>query len=299
MEGVTMAQIGRFTAEQAPDAAQALERDGVIVFDRLFDPALIDRIAREVRRLVPGAYDDAARLPEDLLRVGDRRINGLVPIGRSMSDVLDMLLSPALQTLFGRSLGDKWVYESFGVISSFPGATCQRLHSDDAHLFEGTPFAGSLPAYALTISIPLVEVNAVNGGTEFLLGTHRLEWRESYDETPVTSPLLPGDCMIWDFMIRHRGQANNSNAARPMLYVTACRPFWTDHTNFSQDARKLVVDRKLVLALPEEQRKRFKRFRPKPGLRTGLVGFSRVLRWYAPALHQGLMKHVLRRGSSR
>ncbi|TWH85463.1 phytanoyl-CoA dioxygenase PhyH [Novosphingobium taihuense] len=294
-----MAQIGRFTAEQAPDAAQALARDGVIVFDQLFDPALIAKVAGEVRRVVPGAYDIAARRPEDLLKVGDRRINGLVPIGRSMSNVIDMLLSPAFQTLFDQALGRGWVYESFGVISSFPGAPSQRIHSDDAHLFEDTPFAGSLPAYALTISIPLVEVNAVNGGTEFLLGTHRLEWRESYEETPVTSPLQPGDCMIWDFMVRHRGQANNSDAARPMLYVTACRPFWTDYTNFKPDARKLVVDRKLVLGLPDEQRKRFKRFRPMPGLRTGLVSFSRVLRWYAPELHQGLMKHVLRRGSFR
>lgn len=299
MEGVAMPQIERFGADQADNAAQALARDGVIVFDRLFDPALVSDVAKALRRIVPGAYDPSATLPEDFLSVGEQRINGLVPISGPMSGVIDMLVSPALQTLFNEALGENWVYESFGVISSFPGATLQHLHADDDHLFEGTEFAGKLPAYALTISIPLVEVNAINGGTEFLLGSHRCETRSSYPGEPTTSPLMPGDCMIWDFMIRHRGQANTSDAPRPMLYITACRSFWSDTTNFQTDARKLVIERNLIKALPKEQRKRFVRFRPLPGLRSGLASVSRAVRWYAPALHQGLMKRVRRQGSSR
>lgn len=299
MEGVIVGQIGRFTPDQAEVAAQALTRDGVVVFDRIFDPALVVSVAMELRRIVPGAYDRSATLPEDFLSVGEQRINGLVPIAGPLSGVIDMLVSPALQTLFNEALGEDWVYESFGVISSFPGATLQHLHADDDHLFEGTEFAGKLPAYALTISIPLVEVNAINGGTEFLLGSHRFESRSSYPGEPTTSPLSPGDCMIWDFMIRHRGQANTSDAPRPMLYITACRSFWTDSTNFLANARKLVIERKLVKALPKEQRKRFVRFKPLPGLRTGLASISRAVRWYAPALHQGLMKHVLRQGNPR
>ncbi|MFN3457909.1 MAG: phytanoyl-CoA dioxygenase family protein, partial [Novosphingobium sp.] len=264
-----------------------------------FDPVLVSGVAKALRRIVPGAYDPSATLPEDFLSVGEQRINGLVPISGPMSGVIDMLVSPALQTLFNEALGENWVYESFGVISSFPGATLQHLHADDDHLFEGTEFAGKLPAYALTISIPLVEVNAINGGTEFLLGSHRCEARSNYPGEPTTSPLMPGDCMIWDFMIRHRGQANTSDAPRPMLYITACRSFWSDTTNFQANARKLVIERNLVKALPKEQRKRFVRFRPLPGLRSGLASVSRAVRWYAPALHQGLMKHVLRQGSPR
>lgn len=294
-----MPQIERFEPDRADDAAQALARDGVIVFNHLFDPALVAGVAHALRRIVPGAYDSSATLPEDFLSVGEQRINGLVPIAGPMSGVIDMLVSPALRTLFDEALGENWVYELFGVISSFPGATLQHLHADDDHLFEGTEFAGKLPAYALTISIPLVEVNAINGGTEFLLGSHRFELRSDYPGEPTTSPLMPGDCMIWDFMIRHRGQANTSDAPRPMLYVTACRSFWSDTTNFQANARKLVIERNLVKALPKDQRKRFVRFRPLPGLRTGLASVSRAVRWYAPALHQGLMKRVLRQGSPR
>jgi hypothetical protein len=289
-----VASISRFDAGQAREAARALSRDGVVAFDRLFDPAVIASLAAEVRRIVPGAYDQAARQPGDYLNVGTNRINGLVPIGRQMGAALDLLQHPALETLFDETLGEDWVYESFGVISSFPGATLQRLHADDSHLFEGSDLDGKLPAYALTISIPLVTVNEVNGGTEFLLGTHRMPDKASFPGEAVTSSLQPGDCMIWDFMIRHRGQANNSAHARPMLYVTACRPFWTDSTNFRADAQKLLIDSSLVWSMPREKRKRFMRFKPTPGLRTGLGTVSRALRWYCPGLHQGLMK-LLRR----
>lgn len=299
MERIGVSQIERFEAAQALNAAEVIGRDGVIVFDRIFNPELIARIGRELQRQVPGAFDEGARQPDDYLSVGDHRINGLVPIGKRLAGALDLLLDPALETFFNATLGDRWVYESFGVISSFPGATLQHLHSDDNFLFEGSVHDGKLPAFALTIAIPLVEVNDVNGGTEFLIGTHRERKQQSYPGTPVSGALQPGDCMIWDFMIRHRGRANSSTAARPMLYITACRSFWIDSANFRPEARKLVIQPDLVWALPLEKRRRLKRFKPMPGLRTGLRSVSRAVHWYAPALHQGLMKLVGRQGSPR
>lgn len=299
MEGVGVSRIERFSAARALDAADALSRDGVIAFDRIFDPELIARIGRELQRQVPGAYHERARQPDDYLGVGEHRINGLVPIGKRLAGALDLLLDPALETFFNAALGDGWVYESFGVISSFPGATLQHLHSDDNFLFEGSAHDGKLPAFALTIAIPLVEVNDVNGGTEFLIGTHRVGKQQTYPGVPVSSPLQPGDCMIWDFMIRHRGRPNKSTAARPMLYITACRSFWIDSVNFRPDARKLVIQPDLVWSLPLEKRRRLKRFKPMPGLRTGLRSLSRAVNWYAPAFHRGLMKLVRRPESPR
>lgn len=299
MEGVGMSGIERFGAGQATQAADVLARDGVIAFDRIFDPGLIAQIGQQLRCQVPGAFDESARQPEDYLSVGDHRINGLVPIGRRLAGVLDLLLDPALETFFTAALGDGWVYESFGVISSFPGATLQHLHSDDNFLFEGSEHDGQLPAFALTIAIPLVEVNDVNGGTEFLIGTHREKKQQSYPGTPVTSSLHPGDCMIWDFMIRHRGRPNTSTAARPMLYITACRSFWTDSVNFRPNARKLVIQPDLVWSLPPEKRRRLKRFKPMPGVGTGLRSVSRAVNWYVPGLHRGLMKLLRRPGSPR
>lgn len=179
------AGISRFGGEAADEAAEALSRDGV---------------------------------------VGSKRINGLVPIAGSMAGCIDLLQNPALLALLDNALGNNWVYESFGVISSFPGSTMQKLHSDSPHLFEDQAIAAMLPPFALTISIPLVDVDEVNGSTEFLPGTHRFLQSPETAKGSVWNSVLRGNCMIWDYRVRHRGQPNNSAEPRPMLYATAVAP---------------------------------------------------------------------------
>lgn len=300
MEGLTAARsLSHFTGDQAGAAATALRKDGVVVFDALWSPALIARLGRSLRKAVPGAYDTAAPPPEDFLGVGKLRINGLVPVAGAMRECLDLLLHPALHELCGKLLGKNWVFESFGVISSFPGATAQGLHSDSPELFEGEGPAGDLPVFALTISVPLVPVDDINGTTEFLPGTHRLPVAKPEAEDFVSCGLAPGDCMVWDFMVRHRGQANNGDAARPLLYITACRKFWQDSANFRPDARKLVLDRKAWAAIPQPQRKRFVRAKPMPGPRAAARTFIRLVRWYVPGFHRAVRQLVQRPGKPR
>ncbi len=251
MEGVTPTpSIGHFTGNRPDDAVECLKRDGVVAFDGLWSPEFISRLAHALRKTVPGAYDMCAPDPEDFLEVGTHRINGLVPVAGAMRECLDLLLHPALLQLCEQMLGENWVFESLGVISSFPGATVQGTHTDSPHLFDGVQLACDLPAFALTISIPLVPVDAINGSTEFLPRTHRAATLAGSGAF-VTSWLSPGDCMVWDFRVRHRGQANNGSAARPLLYVTACRKFWHDSANFRPDARKLVLDRKARALIPQ------------------------------------------------
>lgn len=295
MEGVTpIPSLAHFAGDLADEAAEALRRDGVVVFDGLWSPDLIARLERRLRKAVPGAYDAAAPAPEDLLNVGKLRINGLVPAAGEMRACIDLLLHPALLNLCEQVLGNDWVYEALGVVSSFPGATAQGAHTDAPRLFDIEQLPGDLPTFALTISIPLVPVDEVNGSTEFLPGTHRVPTSLRANDTFVTSRLSPGDSMVWDFMVRHRGQANTSTAARPLLYVTACKKFWHDSTNFRPDARKLVLDRKAWDLIPQPQRKRFVRAKSMPGLRSAARTFIRLFRWYVPGLHRAIRQLVRR-----
>ena len=294
MEGLAAAPaIAHFARDQATEAARALDRDGVIAFDGLWSPDLIARLHKGLRKSVPGAFDTDAPLPHDYLRVGERRINGLVPAAGPTRECLDLMLHPVLIELCNQALGKDWVYESLGVISSFPGETYQGLHADSPHLFATSDPADPLPAFALTISIPLVEVNAKNGSTEFLPGTHRNTLMPTGELAAVSSDLSPGDCMIWDFRVRHSGQANNSSKVRPLIYVTACRKFWRDSTNFRPDARKLVLDRQALASLAPDQRLRFVRAMPVPGIRTVIRAINDLVRWHAPGFHQAVRKLVL------
>lgn len=283
--------LAQFESGAAAQAADALRGDGVVVLRQLWPESLIGALNASLRKLVPGAFDMNAPRPEDVWVVGHRRINGLVPVAGKMADCIDLLLQPTLLALLDKALGDGWVYESFGVISSFPGATVQKLHADSQDLYGDPAFAGKLPTFALTISIPLLAVNAANGSTEFLPGTHRAE----VGTTPrsaefATSWLAPGDCMIWDFMVSHRGQPNNSDVARPMIYITACRKFWQDSTNFVPDARKFVVDRAVMSTISPDRARHFLRAKPMPGARSALQTANRLVRWYAPGFHRALRR---------
>ena len=42
----------------------------------------------------------------------------------------------------------------------------------------------------------------------------------------------PGDVIIFDFRVIHRGMANKSPRWRPMLYATCSRPWFSDDFNF-------------------------------------------------------------------
>ena len=295
MEGVIRTpSIGHFNGDQPDDAVECLNRDGVVAFDGLWPVELISRLEHALRNMVPGAYNSRAPQPEDFLEVDTDRINGLVPVAGAMRECIDLLLHPTLLKLCEQMLGKDWVFESFGVISSFPGAPLQEAHEDSPPLLDGGQLADALPTFALTISIPLVPVDAINGSTEFLIGTHRAAAGATRSDTFVTSWLSPGDCMVWDFMVRHRGQANHGTTARPLLYITACRKFWLDSTNFRPDARKLVLDHKAWTLIPQPQHKRFVRARSMPGPRSAARTLIRLSRWYAPGLHRAIRRLVRR-----
>jgi ectoine hydroxylase-related dioxygenase (phytanoyl-CoA dioxygenase family) len=130
--------------------------------------------------------------------------------------------------------------EGTGCVTALPGAPDQFWHRDG-------PERGMFNVF-----VPLVQVNAVNGPTEFQPGTHTYAEEEeveggeggnsvdvSDEEASWVAPhLRPGDLCVFDYRVQHRGQANQSGAARPIAYVTyavSCEVQSDDH-NFPSDA---------------------------------------------------------------
>ena len=110
----------------------------------------------------------------------------------------------------------------------------QRWHADGP----AESFAGGA-GDALTLFIPLVDLTADNGPTEFLLGSHREpagppRRRSPRAATraaarPSTTILAPaGSVIAFDFKLLHRGLINQmASEDRPMLYAVVGRPIWT------------------------------------------------------------------------
>ena len=165
---------------------------------------------------------------------------------------------------------DDFVAQSIGTVIAESGAKDSQYHTDEIFLFGEYAYdgvaSGDLPPYAVTMFIPLLNVTADHGPTEFCMGTnyyHGLSyesefWDQSlHDEgTPFwqleefengnskaecpkefsRSPLGNlGDAIFFDYTITHRGTRNISPDRRAMSYVVYARPWFRDASNFADD----------------------------------------------------------------
>jgi hypothetical protein len=250
VEGVSA--VARFAA--ADDAAPALRRDGAVALDALWSAEQIDRLRATVAAQHPELADKSSL--KDFQDTGTGRFIAPVTITGTVLDS-GVLTHPALERLFAGALSNDWVFEAFGLLMTEAGAPAQERHRDAPELFPETPLARVLPPFALTVVIPLVDVGAENGPTAIMVGSQRFDAAACQGEPAV--PEVPrGSALVWSFSTIHWGMANTTRADRPALYLTVCRPFWSDPVNFAGAARsRLVAERSLAPALgPRWQRAR-------------------------------------------
>ena len=97
-----------------------------------------------------------------------------------------------------------------------------------------------MPPYSVTLVIPLVGLNETTGSTRFYPGTHADPNAE--DLTMIAPDAEPGDAILFDSRILHGGQANRSDAPRPILYCTYHRAWYRDVSNFRDMPAVIVSD---------------------------------------------------------
>jgi hypothetical protein len=238
--------ITRVTATGVQEAAVALRREGVAVIAKLWDPIVID----DARRVVSAQHPEFGNPDELEDYLGDKHARFIAPVAITPALVdTGIFASRALEAVCEEMLSDAFVYEAFGVMVARPGAPAQEPHRDGGILFPDAAIDAILPPSALTLVIPLVDVTLDNGPTAAAPGSHRLQAGSSSAEL-VAMPVQRGDAAIWDFRTLHAGLANRTAEPRPVLYFTACRPFWTDPVNFRENARaRLVGDPATMAAL--------------------------------------------------
>lgn len=241
MEGLST--LAHIAANNPSDAAAALARDGVVAIDGLVPPSVIDDLRAHILARHPEFADKA--LLSDFQDNGSGRFISRIIIDDALIDS-GLLIHPALDALACAALGEDWVIEAVGMLMAFPGCAEQKPHRDGGPLFPQTPLGAILPAYALSIIIPLVDVAANGGTTAFRPGSHGYARGGEGDE-PVTTELARGGALVWNFETIHWGVANTGERARPALYLTLCRPFWTDACNFGGTMRiRLQVEDAVV-----------------------------------------------------
>ncbi|MEM7454087.1 MAG: phytanoyl-CoA dioxygenase family protein [Planctomycetota bacterium] len=159
------------------------------------------------------------------------------------------LLLPILKSLLGHDCR----ISSFGSVVTFAGADQQQVHLDFPPLYESEQLCASLPPHAITLVIPLVELDAKTGSTAIWEGSHRSPGSRQLLTDLMESPTLDGsvhplaragDVYLMDYRVIHAGMANDSDVSRPILYIVYCRKWFRDAYNFhDQPPVRIAADR--------------------------------------------------------
>ncbi|KAI8820511.1 uncharacterized protein EV422DRAFT_531124 [Fimicolochytrium jonesii] len=115
------------------------------------------------------------------------------------------------------------------VVYSLPGADAQSWHAD------GVP---STPPYAVCVFVPLIDLDADTGCTQFWPGSHKDKALLGFGVaaevcgSTMDGMLKRGGGLIYDYGVLHRGLGNGSYLRRPVLQIVYHQPGWRDRKNY-------------------------------------------------------------------
>jgi ectoine hydroxylase-related dioxygenase (phytanoyl-CoA dioxygenase family) len=244
--------LGNETVEQA---LRSFRIDGALIIENIVDSAIIAQ-ARGAFEERYSHYLDGSN-HEDALRVGDKRLLITIKLEPPFDDPR-LFANPYLLPLLSTELGEEFILGAFGVVCSLASAPAQGRHHDGGTLFRsGIDFV--LPATAITVGIPLLEMNELHGTTALWPGSHRDESRVKKEEG-IEPIVREGSCMLWDFRVWHAGTPNRSTVPRPLLYLTYCRPWFLESMNFNKKNKNpkqkpLLAKEKFLAGLSEQHQR--------------------------------------------
>jgi tetratricopeptide (TPR) repeat protein len=211
-------------------AALLFRRHGVLLIENVFDVTFIKTLRKAFLEKYAVYLKDQHHA--DALRVGDKRfmitLDFEVPFN-SPELYGNNLITPIIDQI----LGPKKILGSLTSVVSLPGSKSQSLHKDHPALFTEKDFS-STPSFAVTMIVPLIDLNASTGGTRFVKGSHLCSSEQAsgmdYQDTDVPA----GACFLMDYRLSHRGRPNRSEIERPILSIVYHRPWFRDYVNYEK-----------------------------------------------------------------
>jgi hypothetical protein len=227
-----------------------LAEHGCVLLPGAFDRALVESLRDAYLTFIEAALQrDHARG-----RVGDQRF--MVPVEvKPPFDDPRLSANPLVLPILKRQLGDDCIMNSFGSVVALPGAASQVRHVDHDFLF-GFAESVSLPPWAMTLVVPLVDLDHSTGTTAVFEGSHRREALADEGRQPSLPWARMGDGFLMDYRLWHFGTMNDGTRLRPILYLVYSRPWFLDEHNFYALSPLTVTDA-VFAALPAELRALF------------------------------------------
>ena len=223
-----MQPLERFpaTADVAPMLA-ALERDGGIIVERMFDRATIDaiRTAADERAAAVDPGSATQGLGEDgaaFVGANTIRFSSLGRLSPAFFDMLDNELFAALaDAVLLPTCGSYWV-NTGQVMYIGPGEPAQALHRDANNWWEFVSRTWpDSPEVTLSAMIGLDDVTEELGATRVVPGSHtETEITRFGQADSVPAELGPGDALVYCGYVFHGGGANQTDRWRRAMHLS-------------------------------------------------------------------------------
>lgn len=222
---------------------------GVMILEDVISPDLVAAVYADYSARYAAYHRDIEF--DDARHVGDRRNMISVAVSGTLADPA-IYANPGAMPLIRALLGEEVILGSLVAVTSLPGSKDQEFHVDMPLLFDDAEIGTQVPAYCVTLVLPLVDMNPTNGTTAFFPGSHRAVTDEPSGEAVL--PEVPvGNAILFDSRIWHHGTPNHSDAPRPVLYNTYQRPWFRDVVNFGRQKPLMIDDSDLARVDPVDR----------------------------------------------
>jgi len=147
----------------------------------------------------------------------------------------EVAMNPAVNAVARAVYGGPARLTFYNGNTNCPGSVCQHLHMDGRHSTK--PDEPVAPTTGMVVNIPPGPANESNGAIELWPGSHRLGVYENHNGVParmeearrgVRGPVnprtQPGDVLLRDVRIWHRGVPNPSDRPRHMIALILSKP---------------------------------------------------------------------------
>jgi hypothetical protein len=228
---------GQLSVETAEAGYAALIEHGALLLRGVFTPEAVDAMYREyyaqygeVGAAEMGVLAERPA-PNPVHWVGESRYEITTRMNGAFADP-NLFANPLLTSFLAPLLGDLMRLSGMTVVVSYPGSELQHIHRDHPLLFGDCEESCNLPAYAINVTIPLIDVEPAMGPTGIWLGSQRrFEPSDPEPEAMTVEPFLRGDCVLLDYRTLHAGLPNQSNVVRPIAYLVYTKTWFFDEVN--------------------------------------------------------------------
>ena len=247
-----------------------MERDGVAAFGGLFPLTLL----REMRAEVLRRHESGGLLRRGLVRDIGGRYAAVLPFeGPFLTP--GFYAEPRLLAMLDALLGTSYCIGSLEAVISRPGASRQHQHIDGPIRFDRkmgkrtVAFPGdlsALPHYAVTLCVPLCDVDEENGPTAVWKGSHRVSLGarppseaaigRKFPEARMAGPF--GRSFLFDYRVFHGGMPNHSREPRALLMFVFTRTWFRD-PNLAEVFPGVVISKRELERVPERHKFLFAR----------------------------------------